>query len=39
MFSDRALREALAAAPDAAALYALIQAWQPDASGRRRAAA
>jgi len=39
MFSDRALRESLLAAPDAAALYALIQAWQPDASGRRRAAA
>ena len=39
MFSDRALREALAAAPDAAALYALIQAWQPDAAGQRRAVA
>jgi PTS system nitrogen regulatory IIA component len=39
MFSDRALREALAAAPDAPALHALIQAWQPDAASRRRAAA
>ena len=39
MFSDRALREALAAAPDAQALYELIQSWQPDAAGRRRAAA
>jgi PTS system nitrogen regulatory IIA component len=39
MFSDRALRESLAAARDAAAVYELIQAWQPDAAGRRRAAA
>jgi PTS system nitrogen regulatory IIA component len=39
MFSDRALRESLAAAQDAAAVYELIQAWQPDAAGRRRAAA
>src|SRR4051794_15068398 len=39
MFSDRALREALAAAPDAQALHELIQSWQPDAAGRRRAAA
>jgi len=39
MFSDRALREALARAPDAAALHELIAAWQPDASGQRRAAA
>ncbi len=39
MFSDRALREAMSAAPDAPALHALIQAWQPDAAGRRRAAA
>ena len=39
MFSDRALREALAAAPDAAALHQLISAWQPDASGQRRAVA
>jgi PTS system nitrogen regulatory IIA component len=39
MFSDRALREAMAAAPDAAALHALIAAWQPDAPSRRHAAA
>jgi PTS system nitrogen regulatory IIA component len=39
MFSDRALREALALAPDAAALHQLISTWQPDAAGRRRAAA
>ena len=39
MFSDRALREAMAQAPDAAALHQLIAAWQPDATGRRRAAA
>jgi nitrogen PTS system EIIA component len=39
MFSDRALREALAGAPDAQALHQLIAAWQPDASGQRRAAA
>jgi nitrogen PTS system EIIA component len=39
MFSDRALREALAGAADAAALHQLISAWQPDASGQRRAVA
>ncbi len=39
MFSDRALRESLITAPDAQALHALIQSWQPDAAGRRRAAA
>src|SRR3954467_12810017 len=39
MFSDRALREALAAAPDAQALYELVASWQPDAAGQRRAAA
>ena len=39
MFSDRALREAMAAAPDAQALHQLIAAWQPDAPGQRRAAA
>ncbi len=39
MFSDRALREAMASAPDAQALHLLIAAWQPDASGQRRAAA
>ncbi|HZO03990.1 MAG TPA: PTS IIA-like nitrogen regulatory protein PtsN [Burkholderiales bacterium] len=39
MFSDKALREAMSAAPDAAALHALIAAWQPDAAGQRRAAA
>jgi PTS system nitrogen regulatory IIA component len=39
MFSDRVLREALAGATDAAALHQLISAWQPDASGQRRAVA
>jgi nitrogen PTS system EIIA component len=39
MFSDRALRESLAGAPDAAALHQIIASWQPDASGQRRAAA
>ena len=39
MFSDRALRESMVAAPDAAALHALIASWQPDAPGQRRAAA
>jgi PTS system nitrogen regulatory IIA component len=39
MFSDKALREAMSAAPDAAALYQLVTAWQPDAAGQRRAAA
>ena len=39
MFSDRALREALARAPDAASLHQLVAAWQPDAAGQRRAAA
>jgi nitrogen PTS system EIIA component len=39
MFSDKALREAMASAPDAATLHALIASWQPDAAGQRRAAA
>jgi PTS system nitrogen regulatory IIA component len=39
MFSDKALREAMSGASDADALYQLIAAWQPDASGQRRAAA
>ncbi|HEY6821935.1 MAG TPA: PTS sugar transporter subunit IIA [Burkholderiales bacterium] len=39
MFSDKALREAMGQAPDAAALHQLVSAWQPDAAGRRRAAA
>jgi len=39
MFSDKALRESLARAPDARALHELIAAWQPDAAGQRRAAA
>ncbi len=39
MFSDKALREAMNRAPDAAALYELVVAWQPDAPGQRRAAA
>ena len=39
MFSDKALREAMSRAPDAASLYQLITAWEPDAAGQRRAAA
>jgi len=39
LLSDRALRESMALAPDAAALHQLICAWQPDAAGQRRAAA
>ncbi|MBC7803489.1 MAG: PTS sugar transporter subunit IIA [Candidatus Parcubacteria bacterium] len=39
MFSDRALREAMLGAVDAAALHKVITAWRPDASGQRRAAA
>ena len=39
MFSDRALREAMSTAPDAAALFQLVATWQPDAAGQRRAAA
>ena len=39
MFSDRALRDAMALAPDAASLHQIICAWQPDAAGQRRAAA
>ena len=39
MFSDKALREAMSRAPDTAALYELIAAWQPDAAGQRRAVA
>jgi PTS system nitrogen regulatory IIA component len=39
LFSDRALREAMAAAADAGALHQLIAAWQPDAAGQRQAVA
>jgi PTS system nitrogen regulatory IIA component len=39
MFSDRALRESMAAASDPAALHQLIASWEPDAPGQRRAAA
>ena len=39
IFRDKPLREAMAAAPDAAALHQLITAWRPDAAGRSRAAA
>ena len=39
MFSDRALREAMAQAADAAALHQLVTAWQPDAAGQRHAVA
>lgn len=37
LFSDRTLREAMIAAPDAGALHQLIAAWQPDAAGQRQA--
>jgi nitrogen PTS system EIIA component len=39
MFSDKALRESMSRAPDAAALHQLVTSWQPDAPGQRRAAA
>ncbi len=39
MFSDRALRDSMLAAPDAAALHQLISIWQPDAAGQRHAVA
>ena len=39
MFCDKALREAIRRAADAAEVHQLITAWQPDASGQRRAAA
>ncbi|MDH5219854.1 MAG: PTS IIA-like nitrogen regulatory protein PtsN [Betaproteobacteria bacterium] len=39
MFSDRALRDALATAADAEALHQRIVAWQPDAAGQRQAVA
>lgn len=38
MFSDRAFREQLAAAPDAAAIHALFTGWDAHAPGERRAA-
>ena len=39
MFSDKALREQMVQAADAANLHHLITAWTPDAAGRSRAAA
>ncbi|HUQ76615.1 MAG TPA: PTS IIA-like nitrogen regulatory protein PtsN [Burkholderiales bacterium] len=39
MFCDKALREAMTQATDAAQLHQLVTAWQPDAPGQRRAAA
>lgn len=39
MFSDRALRESMTLAADAAVLHQLIAAWQPDAAGQRQAVA
>ena len=39
MFSDRALRESMTAAADAAALHQLIATWQSDAAGQRHAVA
>jgi PTS system nitrogen regulatory IIA component len=38
MFSDRAFRDELTAAPDAAAIHALFSGWQAHAAGERRAA-
>lgn len=38
MFSERAFREQLLNAPDAAAIYALFANWGPDAADQRRAA-
>lgn len=38
MFSDRAFREQLATAADAAAIHSLFATWQPHAAGERRAA-
>ena len=39
MFSDRGLRESMAAAADAAGLHQLIATWQSDAAGQRHAVA
>jgi nitrogen PTS system EIIA component len=39
MFSDRALRESMMRAAGPEELHQLVIAWQPDASGQRRAAA
>ena len=39
MFSDRALRESMAAAGDAAGLHQLVSTWQSDATGQRHALA
>ena len=38
MFSDKAFREELAAAPDAAGVHALFMDWLPHASNKRRPA-
>ena len=39
MFSDKALRESMAGAPDAGVLHQIVAAWEPDVSGQRRAVA
>ena len=39
MFSDRALRESMAAAANAAGLHQLVATWHPDAAGQRHAVA
>ncbi len=39
MFSDKALREAMAAAKDSAALHQIVASWQPDVAGQRHAVA
>jgi len=39
MFSDKALREQMMRAANAAELHELVRSWQPDAPGQRRAAA
>jgi PTS system nitrogen regulatory IIA component len=36
MFSDRAFRESLSKAADAAAIHALFSGWEPHAAGERR---
>jgi len=39
MFSDKALREAMASANDPAALHRIVVSWQPDVAGKRHAVA
>lgn len=39
MFSDKALREAMASAKEPAALHQIVASWQPDVAGKRHAVA